>query len=67
MKAPANANLGELYFKILMWDLMPAELVLGAGQSPQEAVEAMVMQFPWLPVADIQAHVAAIFARRERS
>ena len=58
---------GEIRYEILLHDLMPAELVLGAGRDPQEAVDTMVALFPWLPASDIERHVEAIFARRERS
>ena len=57
---------GEICFQVLLHDWMPPELVLRAGQTQQQAVDAMVEQLPWLPVADVRAHVAAIFARRER-
>lgn len=61
-----DSQYAEILFQTLLHDLMPPRVVWAAGETPKQAVDAMVAQFPWLPVADIQAHVEGIFARRER-
>ena len=61
-----DAVYGQILYGILLDDLMPPRIVLGAGQSAQEAVEVLAKEFPWFPRADIEGYVEAIFARRER-
>lgn len=53
----------EILYEIMLGELMPAEHVLGAGQTPEQAIDAMEAHFHWLPKADVRAHVEAIFRR----